>query len=391
MKQTSLNLAVLCFIILSFLFSSCSAEENIVNNIPQSNYNLKKISKDEIELNTKIVNKLQKINEAKNSSTSKNILLNDLGLIVNTDNAIYIENGNYHSYTFSTQQDENEKIKNILFSLNKNGGYDSYIVEYDYNKKELESFNVKNKPGAAKIEPIDLNISSITGKGAALWICKYDYELVGTGDLVGADNVKQYWTLVATSCSVIYANVIEDDTNTANYETGTGSYTSNGYINPNSGGTGGGSIATSPLFSMYDEPEIIKIEAVKKYLHINRIPDKTFIHNNGEIAFVLYDYLVANKFSDESIVFGKELFEIIKTDTSLDLNALNFTLKAQSNNKTIDGLDDAFLITMDQYMDADITDIYNNDPDLIIYFGAHHIVKMARLKKLNPQWSYLKC
>ena len=129
---------------------------------------------------------------------------------------------------------------------------------------------------------------------------------------------------------MVYANVIEDDTNTANYETGTGSYTSNGYINPNSGGTGGGSIATSPLFSMYDEPEIIKIEAVKKYLHINRIPDKTFIHNNGEIAFALYDYLVANKFSDESRISGKQLFDQIVQNPSMKFD-IQASLKSPLN------------------------------------------------------------
>lgn len=42
-------------------------------------------------------------------------------------------------------------------------------------------------------------------------------------------------------------------------------------------------------------------------------------------------------------------------------------------------------------MDADIADINTRDPDLIIYFGTHHIVKTFRLKALNPQWSFLKC
>ena len=42
-------------------------------------------------------------------------------------------------------------------------------------------------------------------------------------------------------------------------------------------------------------------------------------------------------------------------------------------------------------MDADMADIYARDPDLIIYFGTHHIVKTFRLKVLNPQWSYMKC
>ncbi|WP_167398261.1 AHH domain-containing protein [Flavobacterium crocinum] len=377
-------------ILFTSLFSSCSVEENIISNetIHSSNYSLKTITRDEIDLNTKIVAKLQKYNSQQNNITSKNVPIDNLGLTIQTDNANYIKNGNYHSYTFSTVQNETDNIKNILFSLTENGEYDAFLVEYGFNKIELNSFDSKNKPGSAKITPINLDISSVTAKTASLWVCKYNYELVSSGDLVGAENVIYSWVLVTSDCTVINANVIDDDTSTTNYGSGTASYTSNGYMNPTAGG--GSSIATSPLFAMYDEPEILKIETVKKYLNVGG-QQKRFLEQNGEIAFAFYDYLVANRFTDASKSFGKELLEIIRTDTSFDLNALYFTLNAQSKNKINNGLDETFLLAIDQYMDADMTNIYNTDPDLMIYFGAHHIVKMARLKKLNPQWSYLKC
>lgn len=127
----------------------------------------------------------------------------------------------------------------------------------------MENFTNKNKPGSATIKPIDLSINSLTSKYASFWICKYDYELVSSGDLIGAENVVFSWVMVASSCVAVNANIIGEDSNTTDYGSGTSSHTTTGYMNPSAGGGGGGNIATSPLFSMYDEPEIIKIEAVK--------------------------------------------------------------------------------------------------------------------------------
>lgn len=392
MKNTVQNISLVLIIFLTLFLSSCQVEENIVvNETKSSSYNIKSISEREIETNFKIVERLKKFTSQKNTLTGKNIAFNDLGIIIQTDNANYIENGNYHSYTFSTLQTDTENIKNVLFSLNEKGEYDAYVVEYQYNKLELVNFTNNYKPGPATIKPIDLSINSLTSKYASLWICKYDYELVSSGDLVGADNVTFTWVLVASSCSVVNANIIGEDSSTTDYGSGTSSQTTTGYMNPSAGGGGGGSIATSPLFSMYDEPEIIKIESVKKHLRINRVPDKLFLEQNGEIAFGLYDYLTVNKFSSESINFGKEIFNLVSSDTSVDINAFNFVLNAHTKNKLSTNLDEDFILSVDRYMDADIADIYAKDPDLIIYFGTHHIVKTFRLKALNPQWSFLKC
>nr|WP_294932781.1 AHH domain-containing protein [uncultured Flavobacterium sp.] len=392
MKNTVQNISLVLIIFLTLFLSSCQVEENILaNEAKSSSYKIKSISDREIETNSRIVEKLKKFTSKKNTLTEKNIAFNDLGIIIQTDNANYIENGNYHSYTFATLQTDTENIKNVLFSLNEKGEYDAYLVEYQYNKLELVNFTNNYKPGPATIKPIDLSINSLTSKYASLWICKYDYELVSTGDLVGAENVMSSWVLVASSCSVINANIIGEDSSNTDYGSGTSSHTTTGYMNPSAGGGRGGSIATSPLFSMYDEPEIIKIESVKKHLRINRIPDKLFLEQNGDIAFGLYDYLTVNKFSLESINFGKEIFNLVSSDASVDINAFNFVLNAHTKNKLNTNLDEDFILSVDKYMDADIADIYAKDPDLIIYFGTHHIVKTFRLKALNPQWSFLKC
>lgn len=200
-------------------------------------------------------------------------------------------------------------------------------MEYGFNKIELNSFDNKNKPGAAKITPINLDISSVTAKTVSLWICKYNYELVSSGDLVGAENVIYTWVLVTSDCTVVNANVIDDDTSTTNYGSGTASYTSNGYMNPAAGG--GGSIATSPLFSMYDEPEIIKIETVKKYIATSG-PQSRFLEQNGEIAFAFYDFLVQNKFSEESKSFGKQILEQFIQNPSMKFD-IQASLKSPMN------------------------------------------------------------
>ncbi|QLC67555.1 AHH domain-containing protein [Flavobacterium sp. LPB0248] len=374
------------FLVTTFilLLSSCQDEEiSVGNEIKSSSYKLKVVTKSEIDQNQKITTKLEKFTSPKNLS-SKNIYVDNLGLVIQTDDATYIENGNYHSYTFSTVQKETENIKNVLFSLNKDGDYDAYLVEYNYNKLELKQFNSKTKPSPATIKPINLDLKSLTSKYKTLWVCKYDYEWVGSGDLVGAENVKYQWVLVATSCAAIDVNVI-DGSEDHNSDTGGGAIPSN----PSSGGSGGG-VVTAPKESHIDNQGPVRLSFVKDKLDVGGQQSR-FLDSHDTIVYVLYYYLLQNNSSLESRQFGKELLEIVRTDTSFDLNAFYFTLNAQSNKKINNGLDEAFLLAMDQYMDADIKDIYNNDPDLIIYFGAHHIVKMARLKKLNPQWSYLKC
>ncbi|MDL2143563.1 AHH domain-containing protein [Flavobacterium tructae] len=116
-----------------------------------------------------------------------------------------------------------------------------------------------------------------------------------------------------------------------------------------------------------------------------------FLRDRPDTMNIIGSYLNLNNFSEEAKSFAKEMIDIIQQDASVDNNALIFTLSAKAQNRIYNDLDDSFLLSVDQYMDADITNIYNTDPDLIIYFGQHHIEKMVRLKKINPEWGFLKC
>lgn len=302
MKQVIQNLAIVSLTMLLLCFSGCSSEENIAPYREiQNGYNLKTLSKDEIDLNSKIVAKLKKINSQSVNSTAKNIVVNDLGLIVQTDNATYIENGNYHSYTFSTQQEDYQNIKNILFSLNAEGEYDSFLVEYDYNKNDLKNFNNDNKPGTATITPINLDIKSITSRSNTYYICIYSYILVDTGELYGVGNERYDWVMVAENCNVRYTVIDAEDQIYNDYNKGTSTYTTSGVLN-SVGGSGG--IATSPKPTIYDDQELIKINLIKKQLNVTAQQNR-FIDSNPPAAFAIYDYLTESKFSEESKSFGK--------------------------------------------------------------------------------------
>ncbi|BFM42904.1 hypothetical protein CFS9_15450 [Flavobacterium sp. CFS9] len=133
---------------------------------------------------------------------------------------------------------------------------------------------------------------------------------------------------------------------------------------------------------------LIKILGAQLNLSIAQI---AFLRNRPDTMNIIGSYLNSNNFSDEAKSFCKEMIDIVKQDVTVDNNALIFTLSAKAQNKIYYDLDNVFLLSVDEYMDADISNIYNTDPDLIIYFGQHHIEKMVRLKKINPEWSYLKC
>lgn len=309
--ERKLKIITLLFVAVPALFlSSCQVEENIIGNETKfSSYNVRDIYKSEIDSNFKIVEKLQKITPQKNSISAKNIPLNNLGLIIQTDHAKYIENKNYNSYTFPVVQEENENIKNIFFSLNESGDYDAYLVEYPFTKLELHAFGKESKLGEAKITPIKLDLKSLTGKESIVHICFYNYILVDTGDLVGAGNERYAWVLQTSSCSNYLTYDYEEHTPT-NYSNGAqATYTTYNY--------GGG--ATTPV--VYDDPVQIMIDAVKSALNVSG-QESRFLDIHDDVATDLYDVLARNQFSEEVITFGKQILvqKMLYPDLQFDIN-----------------------------------------------------------------------
>jgi len=328
MKTFLQNFRFLLLMILLLILSNCQVEENITIKNASPNYSIKNLTQNEIATNLKIVENINALSKNKNNAIGKTITYNELGFTVRTDFAKYIEKGEYNSYTFSTVQKYNENIKNVLFSMNENGEYDAFLVTYSYSKQELLNSSPNELIEKTTITPININLKkSSTAKikiMAPIWVCKYEYEYIDTGDLRGWGNEQYEWVLKFSECVVINAEIIgSSNTNASNTTT----YTTSGTVAYT--GAGGGGIATTPTPSMYDDDELVKISVVKTKLNVGGQQSR-FLDQNGQIAFEVYDYITNEMFSNESIIFSKEIINQMILNPGLYFN-INPSSKSPSN------------------------------------------------------------
>ena len=357
-------------------------------------FTIKQYSRENIEKNTKLVSRLKEFNdnliEKKSAKTSgKNAYNKEYDFTIYTDSATYIQNGDYHSYTFPIVQGADDKITNVLFELNDEDEYDAFLVEYDYSANEFNTLDLSSLSLVTSMEPIDFDFNSLSARTRLAYVCIYTYERHcydgwvdgSVGNLVGADNNNEgcWWSLKAGSCeTVLYAD--EDYTNYHNNNTATVTIGGTTY-----GGTSGGS-STSPMPSPFDSEELMKINVVKSELELNH-PERLWIDEyiNAQIAFKLYDFGVTHMWSEEVKVFAKDLINVARLDSVIDVGAFNFVLEAYSHNKIYNAFDQAFLTSVNQFTNIDTSNNANIDPVYI-----HFVMKCIALRAAHPDWSDIK-
>jgi hypothetical protein len=82
---------------------------------------------------------------------------------VDTDRALYIESGNYHSYTFPIMRDSvNGYLENLFLHPHK-GRYLAFLMRYKFSKEDMGNLNagikIKNLIPKLTIQPLDLDIN----------------------------------------------------------------------------------------------------------------------------------------------------------------------------------------------------------------------------------------
>ncbi|AXP81953.1 hypothetical protein CJ739_2888 [Mariniflexile rhizosphaerae] len=282
-------------------------EEPIQVENQEPTFTLKHYSRKNIEKNTKLVSKLKEFNDKviENKSgkySGKNVYNKEYDFTIYTDSATYIQNGNYHSYTFPIIQGADEKITNVMFELNDQNEYDAFLVRYDYSANELKYQDFNSLSMKTSMKPIDLDFNSLFARTKSAYVCVYSYEYVRTGSHFtnGDSNLIEFdygWVLTAGYCeTVLY---YEEDYkeyhqgNTATVTIGGTTY----------GGTGGST--TSPTPSPFDSEELMKINVVKSELNLKPLLYDSWINSNAQTVFEIYNFLVANLFSAEALTEAK--------------------------------------------------------------------------------------
>ncbi|WP_298346634.1 hypothetical protein [uncultured Algibacter sp.] len=153
MNQTCIKLFLLLTI--SFLCFNCEKENRFEeeqleiskNQAHLNPFNVTTLESSEIQANTKLTNKLNKLNEKWNPSNiyaknGKDKYSVKYDLKVHTNLCKYIEStdGNYHSYTFTVTRPNNKgNVENLVVSLEPNGSYSLVLLNYDWTKGDYES------------------------------------------------------------------------------------------------------------------------------------------------------------------------------------------------------------------------------------------------------------
>ena len=234
MKKTIKKvLSVLTLLVLLITFS-CT--EDLYQEKTQTNENhefiIKKVNFNEISSNKKLVEKLGKLNSKKEATVNpegKIVYSSEYGFYVDTDYANYIEDKNgKHSYIFKVYRDSvQNKLDNIVFSLQEDNSYKVVLISYDLTSLEQQnlergiSINVSDNPRTAYLIEDENLASNIFSKTLMV------YE--GNGCI----------TIMEVSCS---CNVHDDSTGYSNCNSSC--YTETVWWT-NCGGSGGGGGGTT--------------------------------------------------------------------------------------------------------------------------------------------------
>ena len=239
-----------------FTINGCEQEE-IFNKttIEKSNLKLIIIDSQQLALNTSLIKELNKVKQLNTTNFLRSIDEETFNFRVNTDKAKYIEKGDKHSYTFSiTRNNSDGNMENLVFTLNKEGGYNAVLVKYDFTDEQYlkitkEGFSLRK----VIYTPINYDYKDLVKKNnnrSAGWGCSESWEVIA---VISPRNfvVTHYeWVLASSNCS-FYSNYDvsgQEDIAGGNLDM---------YTSPMEENSGGGSGGESTSLELEDDKIII--------------------------------------------------------------------------------------------------------------------------------------
>ena len=200
---------------------------------------------------------LKKINLEINEQ-NKNLYFQDLDFTINTNQGIYIEDGNYHSFTFPISRDsDNDLMENLLLSLQEDGSYKAFLVTYEISEEQriaLESNEeLSNDLVISSIQELDDDFSDLFSKiiyqDGCVTMIQYEWHTWDgqTWQFTSGSTCNHLPDDPNGSCQVTYTyDIIDNCTSSAgggpgSTNTGSSTYSPSG---PSGGSTGGQNTTT---------------------------------------------------------------------------------------------------------------------------------------------------
>ena len=377
------------------IFTTLSCEtENEISDVKNSQYKVKKMTKDEVISKEVIFKKIKQIekNIDHGNISDKQVYISDLNILIDTDNGRYLENESTgdHSYIFPIFEfnPKNNYLKNLLFDYIGNNEYDTYIIEYGFTQAEYPSLNIQQlSQRQTKFYKVDLNNTTLLGNiiqnkstSTPYQICIEVWEQVlipnNQGDNIGGEPIYEWGEfLVASQCEVVGGGGSGN---------GSGGDSGGGSGLGDSGGSGSSSGSTpytdySPIVSTVTTTNeaIINGNLVTGFINQLGYSEKIWWNNTATpqqkidiITHLLDNKTIDNVINNETTNFINELITLtVKKDAKFTFdnnidpnNSLNFNTIQEFENY------------LDNYSNCDAFDLELIDDSL------QQLVKTARCK-----------
>jgi len=142
--------------VFSFLLLSCEDDLSFAGT-KDNDMSVRKINLSELKHRPKAYEKMLEYMSDSSNKARKNIYNGKYEFTIDTDNIIYIEKEDYHSYTFTIYSDPgNDKgyTENLFLHLLPDGSYKAFLIQYNFDKEDL----MQMKKGNAMP---DLNVKTV--------------------------------------------------------------------------------------------------------------------------------------------------------------------------------------------------------------------------------------
>ncbi|TVZ52753.1 hypothetical protein [Dokdonia sp. Hel_I_53] len=305
------------YLLLVSLFTSCEKEELIIehkkvegNDLEHLNMFTRQLySSDKLSKEISLTTKLKEISKKSFTSGTRSVHSESLGFTILTNYAQYIssDDGKFYSFTFPViRQDVTEILENAVFSFENDEFKSALLLSYKFSPGDLENIR-KNIAIDATQDVTILNIDEETVLDlldTRDYSCSYEVDQVCVENACTVDGCwDSEWT--TWSCNNVMVYVCND---TENGNTTSGHLSDGPAPQPNYGNLGGTSgggskeTITAPV-----DPDILSWN----FFMLNMPQDlRDLLVMDSTINNVVFDYLVAERFSAQARAIIEDAFEI---------------------------------------------------------------------------------
>ncbi len=374
-----------CALMLLITFSSCNEdlyESQIQQN--EGKFQIRELSKSEIELNPKLSQELNQIQNFKSKIVANKMVYDPVyDFFVNTDEALFISDGVSESYTFPVYRaTSNTVVENLVIHI-QNQLTLVFLVDYGYSLNQLKNMTkTQLEQNDVKHYLIDFNTNSILNGKLDVphkeHICVEDYVWddsipCNQGDLVGAGQGIYCggWVLQSSVCQWITTGGGGGTTDSGTSGTGT----------TGSGPTGG---STNTGSNVYDSVTINTI-----FVGCSTCPEFTLGLSNflstlsvDQFAFwestrldfitkrSIISYLEQNNYSSESMAFVKESLIALNEGGEVDFNNQVILDSSFVNSLKIKCLYDKLVNSPNNNLFKNMLNLFSNSTNKFIRFSV---------------------